>query len=113
MKTSTITVLHFFSSAVFLALLVYVFSSCTPIKQIIVTPSPGELSDCAKACDNMARLECPGWKGNHGPDKTFGTADDISCAAVCERVTIAGIRLSQKCVARAATCDEAEQCQNN
>jgi hypothetical protein len=87
-------------------------SGCGPVHHVI-DPNAGDPDDCKAACDNMQSMDCPGWKGNAGPDEVFFTDDDISCEEICIRVTNAGIGLEQACVAAAVSCEAMERCQNN
>lgn len=76
-----------------------------------VPPDAGTIEDCQDACDNLQRLQCPGWQGSPGPDEIFGTADDMSCVAVCEDIVAdPAMTLFQLCTAAANSCDEVEAC---
>lgn len=77
-----------------------------------VPDTAGTPEECAYACDNLARLQCPGHEGSPGEDGTFGTADDVSCTQACIDIVTADstVTLHQRCVAEASSCDGADQC---
>lgn len=68
--------------------------------------------DCTSACATLARLDCPGHEGSPGPDETFGTPDDVSCAQACTDIVRADpvVSLAQTCVTGARSCDAADAC---
>lgn len=71
----------------------------------------GSPDDCHAACDNLAKLGCPGAEGSPGPDEEYGTQDDVSCAEVCQNVMEeGGISMHPACVASADNCSEADEC---
>lgn len=93
------------------------FSSCCCQRIIhpIGPPEPtdaGTLEDCGPACENLARLQCPGWRGSPGADEIWGTADDYSCETACRNIMYADdtATLFPICTAAAQTCEEVEKC---
>ena len=76
-----------------------------------VPEGAGDATDCKPACDNLVRLECPGWAGSPGPDGVYGNKDDIACHEVCWMVTSEPTAtLFPKCTAEADSCEEIERC---
>lgn len=77
-----------------------------------VPDSAGTPEECAYACDNLARLQCPGHEGSPGADEVFGTDDDVPCAQACIDIVTADntVTLQQRCVAEAASCAQADDC---
>lgn len=67
---------------------------------------------CRAACDNMARLEYPGYEGSPGEDEIHGTADDIACWLVCESTEMANFPFHARCLAESATGEEMDRCYN-
>jgi len=91
-------------------------AGCGAIKPIPPAPpapsDAGTVDDCAAACANLARMECPGWQGSPGTDEMFGTEDDVSCEVVC-RTIVGGdptATLHQRCTADSKSCDDVERC---
>ena len=86
---------------------------CT-INPIPVTPDPidDKPEACEAACQNLASMKCPGWKGSPGEDEIFGTADDVSCTKTCTEIVNSDptVTLHQECVAKAGSCLSADQC---
>ena len=71
----------------------------------------GTPDDCAAACENLARLGCPGAQGSPGKDETFGTEDDVPCVEVCEEIMrTPPVSIHPNCVAAAKSCDAVERC---
>ncbi len=107
--------LMFVTFSILLASVLFVWG-CGVIKPIPpgppVSPDAGTVDDCAAACDNLARMECPGWQGSPGSDEVFGTDDDVSCEVVC-RTIVGGdptATLHQRCTADSKSCDDVERC---
>ena len=72
-------------------------------------PEPRPTSECKRAEQNIAFLECrdqagnPMWRNKKG--ETF--------AQICERVMVEGmVPLNPECIAAASSCDEVKQCPN-
>lgn len=66
--------------------------------------------DCAAACANLELLGCDGAEGSPGVDEEFGTADDVSCEAVCVDVEANGVSMHTGCVAAAGSCEAVDEC---
>lgn len=66
---------------------------------------------CETACLKLEELECQEAEPTPGPDGVPGNADDGTCVAVCQNAAEQGQGLNSRCVAQAATCAAAEQCQ--
>ena len=64
---------------------------------------------CQPACDNLFRLNCPGWQGSPGVDEIFGTTDDIPCVDVCLNHEMPQ-RIFPRCTAKAESCEAVERC---
>lgn len=65
-------------------------------------PQPPTVDGCAAACENLRRLGCP-----EGQPTDAGE----SCEQVCDNAQASPAPLPTACVARAASCDEAAQCE--
>lgn len=95
-----------------LAILI-LLSACNFIPDPVVPePTDDVVELCALACSNMQKLDCPGWEGSAGEDDEYGTADDVSCEAVCIDIENNGtdISLHPGCVAVASSCEKADEC---
>ena len=77
-----------------------------------LNPSAGTADDCKPACENLARLSCPGHEGSPGADSIFGTPDDVNCERACRDIVEADPfgTLYQLCVIDAPSCSEADRC---
>jgi hypothetical protein len=94
--------------------LLVAFSGCTwgvlPPRPDYEQQEPG--TACAGLCSVLVEHECPGWRGNPGPDERFGTADDVGCEDQCLRsVGLASWMLDKaSCGAAARNCAEIDSC---
>jgi len=79
---------------------------------IPIPPNPYDPPElCVEACENLARLLCPGWRGSPGSDEVFGTPDDVPCVDVCALIVAdPTVTLYQQCTAQAASCEAVEAC---
>jgi hypothetical protein len=94
-------------------LLVFFMFACGPFAPLGPDPykDTGGPEDCAAACDNLARLQCPGWEGSSGADEEYGTKDDESCELVCSVIVgESTATLYPICTAKAETCEAVELC---
>lgn len=83
------------------AVLVLFLLGCGPYFRPDPLPDSATLQQqCDAACDNMARLQYPGWEG----------ATDAPCSQVCVDTERAGFPFHAPCLARAATKAEMDGC---
>lgn len=70
-----------------------------------------DIAWCDEACDNMRRMQCPGWEGNAGLDEQWGTDDDITCEEICIAISSEpGFTLYPECTAQALSCEDIDNC---
>lgn len=77
--------------------------------------SAGVASVCARACANLVKLKCAGYRGSPGDDGVYGTLDDVSCTQVCKDFETAAHQvpnasLHPDCLAAAKSCLAVERC---
>lgn len=95
-----------------------VLSGCAALSDVVYPPGPpvpqdaGTAGECAAACDNLARMQCPGWQGSPGPDEAYGTVDDVACATACVDIVTSDptMTLHQRCTAAATSCEGVDAC---
>ena len=87
---------------------VLLLTGCVPLPY--VPPDADTETLCRLACDNMERLEVPGWEGSPGVDEVYGTDDDVACSVVCVDTETAGYPFNARCIAGAGTRVDAEGC---
>lgn len=102
-------------AALFLAAMLWTSGCNRPLTPDNRAPScDGTIAECcARACENLAVHECPGYRGSPGADDVYDTADDIGCRETCEYAasrTDLGIDMNLDCVARADSCGAVEKC---
>lgn len=84
----------------------WVVMGCGPL-----APVPDDLpGQCAAACENMRRLDVPGWEGSPGEDEQLGTGDDVACWRVCVDTEAGGYPFNARCLSVAITREGAEAC---
>lgn len=93
-----------------------VLSACLLLSACL-RPLPADHADedpagCPGFCGALERMQCPGWRGSHGRDETFGTPDDLTCERACEAVLASSpyAVLHLECTAAAQSCAEADKC---
>lgn len=92
--------------------------ACKHVPDVIYIPGPpvpedaGKAEECAAACANLERMQCPGWEGSPGFDEVYGTPDDVSCTAACVEIVESGptVTLNQRCTAAATSCEQVDAC---
>ena len=86
--------------ALAMALVLFVVG-CT-VQPVPVDP-PLPPSGCARVCERLAELKCP---------EAEPTPEGQTCEQVCDNVQASGIvQLNTGCIANAASCDAALECQ--
>ena len=72
-------------------------------------PDPDSQYSCATACDRQLELECDGSRGSEGPDRAWGTEDDISCEQACiDFAALMHHALPVECLSTAAACGDCD-----
>jgi hypothetical protein len=92
-------------------LLATIVCACGPLPEAPIDTPENERDFCSAACDKLAELQCPGWRGSPGLDEIFGTDDDISCSRVCNELVVeSSVTLHAECTSEATSCAAVERC---